>query len=295
MIEKTISSILQSARKPLLSYEFFPPKDETGWLRLKNTAGSLRKTEPDFVTVTYGAGGSQAHRTMDACEMLRDMGYSPVMPHLTCVGSSRSKIDDVADDLFEAGYRNIMTLRGDPPKGQATFKPAIDGLMYAGDLVKQIKARNAEFCCGVAGYPETHPEAESPTADVAHLKQKLNAGASFVTTQLFFENHSYFDFVSRCRSEGIDQPILAGLLPPVSIAQIRRITNLCGAGLPESLESQLIETKDDPVASAEVGIQWTANQIEELVAHDVPGIHLYILNREQPGLSESITGQFQRG
>lgn len=250
----------------------------------------MRTTEPDFVTVTYGAGGSEAHRTMEACEMLRELEFAPIMPHLTCAGSSRAEIDGVADDLFEAGYRNVMALRGDPPKGQTSFEPATDGLMYARDLVKQIKARQAGLCCGVGGYPETHPEAASREEDIAHLKQKIDAGASFVTTQLFSENQSYFDYVTRCRNAGIDHPILAGILPPVSIAQIRRITALCGSRLPEALEHSLQKTKDDPVAAAEAGIRWTANQIEELVSRDVPGIHLYILNREQPGLSESIIG-----
>lgn len=290
MSEETISELLRSAQKPLLSYEFFPPKDESGWQKLRNTAEALRATEPDFVTVTYGAGGSQAHRTMEACEMLRELNYAPVMPHLTCVGSSRSEIDRMADELYESGYRNIMTLRGDPPKGRTTFEQTPDGLMYAGDLVKQIKARQAGFCCGVAGYPETHPEAASSEADIAHLKEKLDAGASFITTQLFFENRNYFDYVTRVRNKGIDHPILAGLLPPVSIAQIRRITKLCGAKLPPALERGLLEAKDDPAAAAEVGIRWTAEQIEELVSHGVDGIHLYILNREQPGLSQSIIG-----
>jgi methylenetetrahydrofolate reductase (NADPH) len=289
-----IADLLHNRKRPLLSFEFFPPKDEQGLDTLKRAAEALRVAQPDFVTVTYGAGGSTRLRTFEVCDLLRGMGFDPVMPHLTCVGSSRAELGEVADEIHSRGYRNVMVLRGDPPKGETVFRPAPDGLAHASDLVALLKKRHADFCCGVAGYPEKHPEAASLDADLGHLTEKIAAGGSFVTTQLFFTNSFYFDFVRRCRNFGVLAPILPGIMPALSHKQIQRFTSTCGARVPPELERALRNVGDDADASAAVGIEWAVQQIEDLLANGAPGIHLYVLNRSRIALAPAVLECFAR-
>src|SRR5687768_3710221 len=181
-------SELFAQRRPLRSLEFFPPKDDAGVEALRATAKALKRMDPDFVSVTYGAGGSTRERTAQVSDVLRtEFGFT-VMPHLTCVGHSRAELSAVASRIYDGGFRNIMTLRGDPPKGETTFTPYKDGLRYASDLVGLLKNAHRDFCLGVGGYPERHPEAASLEIDLANLKRKVDAGADFITTQLFFDN-----------------------------------------------------------------------------------------------------------
>lgn len=293
MADPSIRSLLAGAKRPLLSLEFFPPKNEPAMEKFRATAEQLRAARPDFVTCTYGAGGSTRARTLEACALLRDLGLGPVMPHLTCVGSSRDELREIADEIYHHGFRNIMTLRGDPPKGELCFKPPADGLSHAADLVRLLKLRHADLCCGVAGYPEKHPESLSPESDVHFLREKIRAGGDFITTQLFYDNHVYFDFVARCRALGVTVPILPGLLPAVSLAQVHRICQMCGSRLPEELAARLRAAGDDADAAAHVGIEWVAAQIQQLLARGVPGIHLYILNRAESALAPAIVGCFE--
>lgn len=182
--DRLISQLLTT--QPIVrSLEFFPPKDEAGLLTLRQTATSLQRIAPDFVSVTYGAGGTTRDRTAQASAMLKNEFGFTVMPHLTCVGHSRAELGAAADQLHQAGFRNIMTLRGDPPKGDTEFRPAPDGLSHASELVQLLKSRHADFCLGVAGYPEKHPESLSLEVDLGHLRRKVDAGAAFITTQLF--------------------------------------------------------------------------------------------------------------
>lgn len=290
----TICELLRGRKRPLLSFEFFPPKDQRGLDALRYAAEKLSGARPDFVTVTYGAGGSTRERTLQVCDILREMGFGPVMPHLTCVGSSRAELAAVADELHGLGYRNVMTLRGDPPKGEKVFRPAADGLAHASDLVALLKGRHADFCLGVAGYPEKHPEAGSLEADIEHLHGKLAAGAEFVTTQLFFDNRFYFDFVQRCRNHGILQPILPGLMPALSYRQIERFVSTCGASVPPALAKALHEAGDDGEAAVEIGIEWAVRQIDDLLKNGAPGIHLYVLNRSRAALAPALTECFAR-
>lgn len=276
---------LFSRERPLLSMEFFPPKDEEGFAQLRQTASALKALGPDFVSVTYGAGGSTRERTALASRLLKEEFGLLVMPHLTCVGASRKEIGDVAAGLHQQGYRNVMALRGDPPKGETRFQAAPDGLRYAGDLVRLLKQRFPEFCLGVAGYPEKHPEAPSLEADLEHLKRKVEAGASFVTTQLFFDNAAYFRFVDACRQAGIEVPILPGIMPVLSLKQIRRFTEMCGASLPKPLTDRLEAAGDDQAAVERAGIDWAYQQVQELLAQGVPGYHLYVLNRARSALA----------
>ena len=260
---------------------------------LRTAAAQLLALRPDFVTCTYGAGGSTREKTLGICTMLRDLGYGPVMPHLTCVGSSRAELGEIADEIYAHGFRNIMTLRGDPPRGDTTFRPAADGLAHASDLAALLKSKHADFCCGVAGYPEMHPEAVSAEIDLANLKRKVEAGGDFITTQLFFDNRVYFDFVKRCRAAGITVPIVPGLLPAISLKQVQRMCAMCRAVLPPDLPRAMEAAGNEGEAAEYVGIRWAERQIEELIAGGAPGIHLYVLNRAKAVLSRELVRFFE--
>ncbi|MBW8782615.1 MAG: methylenetetrahydrofolate reductase [NAD(P)H] [Verrucomicrobia bacterium] len=283
-LDRPISSLFAEDR-PLRSLEFFPPKDDEGVSHLRATAIALKRIAPDFVSVTYGAGGSTRERTAQVSALLKDeLGFT-VMPHLTCVGHSRTELNALADRIHDGGFRNIMTLRGDPPKGAAEFQVAADGLRYASELVALLKARHADFCLGVGGYPEKHPEASSLDADLDHLKRKVDAGAAFVTTQLFFDNAVYYRFVAQCRARGITVPIVPGIMPVLSLKQIQRFTSMCGTTLPEKLVKRLEAAGDSTDAVEAVGIDWALTQIRDLLAQGAPGYHLYILNRAKSALA----------
>ncbi|HEY4246389.1 MAG TPA: methylenetetrahydrofolate reductase [NAD(P)H] [Lacunisphaera sp.] len=282
--DQPISELL-ATKRAVRSLEFFPPKDDAGVEALRQTATALKRISPDFVSVTYGAGGSTRERTAQVSRLLRnEIGFT-VMPHLTCVGHSREELNDVADQLHAGGYRNIMTLRGDPPKGQSEFIPYKDGLRYGSDLVALLKARHADFCLGVGGYPEKHPESPSAAQDLDALKTKVDAGAAFVTTQLFFDNDVYYRFVDRCRARGITVPIVPGIMPVLSLKQIRRFTEMCGATLPEKLVKRLEAAGETTEIVETIGIEWALTQIRDLLAHDAPGYHLYIMNRAKSALT----------
>ncbi len=278
-------SELFAAKRPLRSVEFFPPKDDAGVEALRQTATVLKRISPDFVSVTYGAGGSTRERTAQVCDFLKHDFDFTVMPHLTCVGHSRADLAEIAQRIYASGFRNIMTLRGDPPKGQTEFVPYKDGLRYASDLVALLKSGHSDFCLGVGGYPEKHPEAATLEADLANLKRKVDLGAAFVTTQLFFDNTVYYRFVEKCRAIGITVPIVPGVMPVLSLKQIQRFTSMCGATLPQKLICRLEAAGEQPEVAEAVGIDWALMQIRDLLAHGAPGYHLYILNRAKSALA----------
>jgi methylenetetrahydrofolate reductase (NADPH) len=278
-------SQLFAQQRPLRSLEFFPPKDDAGVEALRATAAALKRMQPDFVSVTYGAGGSTRERTAQISALLKnDFGFT-VMPHLTCVGHSRDELRSIADRIYENGFRNIMTLRGDPPKGSNEFKVAAEGLRNANELVSLLKSAHDEFCLGVAGYPEKHPEAANPDLDLENLKRKVDAGAAFVTTQLFFDNTLYYRFVERCRAAGIKVPVVPGIMPVQSLKQIQRFTQLCGATLPRQLIIRLEVAAENTDVVETIGIDWALTQIRDLLANGAPGYHLYILNRAKAALA----------
>ncbi len=279
-----ISSLLAQNR-PLRSLEFFPPKDDVGVEALRQSAAALQKIPWDFMSVTYGAGGSTRQRTTQVSELLKDEFGFTVMPHLTCVGHSRGELDAIADQLHGEGFRNIMALRGDPPKGATEFTPAPDGLRYAAELVTLLKARHPDFCLGVAGYPEKHPEAPSLDIDLDNLKRKVDQGADFITTQLFFDNAIYYRFVDKCRASGITLPIVPGIMPVLSFKQIQRITAMCGASLPNQLTRRLEVAAENSDVVEIMGIDWALSQIRDLLKNGAPGYHLYILNRAKGALA----------
>lgn len=283
MSRKIISKLEQGNK--VFSVEFFPPKTEEGARQILRTANALKAHKPDFVSITYGAGGSSRERTIDYGELLRDLFNFEVMPHLTCVGHSKDELAAILEGFQKSDFKNIMTLRGDPPKGQKDFKPHPEGLAYASDLVAFIKERYPDFCLGVGGYPEKHPEAVDMVTDLANLKKKVDAGADFITTQLFFRNADYFHFVNECRKVGIEIPIVPGIMAALSFDQVNRFCGFCGATVPRELAGKLELVKSDEQASESVGVDWAYQQVRELLEKGAPGVHLYILNRSNAAIT----------
>ena len=263
--------------KSIFSLEFFPPKNESGGERMLKTAAILQPYNPDFVSITYGAGGSTRQTTMQYARILKnDFGFE-VMPHLTCVGHTKDELLEILEDFSKEGFCNIMALRGDPPKGENHFRPVAGGLSYATELVSLIKEYFPHIGIGVGGYPEKHPESPDKQLDLLHLKEKVDAGADFITTQLFFDNQAYFQFVSECKVAEIVIPILPGLLPVLSIGQIERFCQMCEASLPSLLGERLKKSPEED--QARIGSNWAKEQVEELLNGGAPGFHLYALNQ----------------
>ena len=282
--DRPISELFAQGR-PLRSLEFFPPKDDAGVEALQQTAAALRRIGPDFVSVTYGAGGSTRERTAQVSALLKQEFGFTVLPHLTAVNHTRAEISAIADAHHARGIRNIMALRGDVPRDLTPETAFKDGLRYGSDVVALLKRLHPDFCLGVGGYPEKHPEAPTADADLAHLRRKVDAGAAFVTTQLFFDNDAYYRFVDRCRAGGIAVPIVPGIMPVLSLKQVRRMTGLCGASLPGRLVTRLQAAGDQAEIVESIGIDWALGQIRDLLAHGAPGYHLYILNRAKSALT----------
>jgi methylenetetrahydrofolate reductase (NADPH) len=271
-----------TAAEPMISIEFFPPKSDDAAGQLLDTAERLSAFKPEFASITYGAGGSTRSRTLKYARKLhQDFGYN-VMPHLTCVGHSKQELTQIIGEFKSAGLSQIMALRGDPPKGANDFTAHPNGLCYANELVGLIKEVYPECVIGVAGYPEMHPEATSASRDLENLKRKVDAGADFVTTQLFYDNQLYFNFVANCSKQGITSPILPGLMSITSRSQAIRFCKMCGTTIPAELDAQLLAAGQDSAAVEAVGIEWTYQQARELLEKGAPGLHLYILNRSTP-------------
>jgi methylenetetrahydrofolate reductase (NADPH) len=268
-----------SAGRPLFSFEFFPPKDDAAAAQLMATLADLKLLKPDYVSVTYGAGGSTRAKTLELVARIKNEIGIETMAHLTCVGHSKAEVRAILKDLKDRGIENILALRGDPPRGETSFKPHPDGFRYANELAEEVARMG--FCFGVAGYPEKHPEAPSLEVDLQNLKRKVDAGASFVTTQLFFQNAYYFDFVAKAQAIGIRVPILPGIMPVTNYAQIQRFTALCGASLPNNLKEELEAVQGDLDAVAHIGIRFAAHQCEQILHKGAPGIHFYTLNKSR--------------
>ncbi|MCB9497774.1 MAG: methylenetetrahydrofolate reductase [Fibrobacteria bacterium] len=265
---------LPSASTPTLSFEFFPPKTDEGWSDLRQTLLASDDLGLDFVSVTYGAGGSTREKTVDLCsEIHRDHGLD-VMAHLTCVGHSREEIDRVLDQLAVAGVQTILGLRGDPPKGQSDFVPHPDGFAHASDLLAHI-ARRGGFRTACAFYPEIHPEATSAASDLEFLKLKQDNGASFAVSQLFYDVDAFLSFRDQARAAGVSIPLVAGVMPIGSLAAARRFVK----HVPESVVSAIEAAGSEPAAIAEAGIVQATEMIVRLVSEGVEGIHLYTLNK----------------
>ena len=273
-----IDQLLATADEPVFSFEFFPPKTEEGADKLRETLGTLRELGPDFVSVTYGAGGSTRGLTLELTKWIkRDLGIE-AMAHLSCVGASRDELCVILDSLVDAGIENVLALRGDPPQGSTAWRPHPDGLRYSSELVSLTGSRYP-VSVGAACFPEVHPEAADRASDLRFLKQKVDSGASFLITQLFFDNDAYFRFVEEARAVGIEVPIIPGIMPITDVGQIKRFTDICGASIPRSLLEQLESRAQCPDAVLELGVSYATLQCAELLARGAPGIHFYTLNR----------------
>ena len=271
-----IREMLQEGRT--ISFEFFPPRNADGIPAVLDTVTELTAYCPDFISVTYGAGGSTRHFTEQITVEAKQSAGVEVMAHLTCVGQTVEELDGVLQRLDDAGIENVIALRGDPPRGEEHFVATEGGFSHASDLVTHIRA-NYDFGIAAACYPEGHTEAESLERDLEYAKLKVDNGADFLITQLFFDNNDYFAFADRADAAGIDVPVIPGILPVLSAPQIRRFTALCGSRIPPDLDAELDRLADDDDAVRDLGVEYAARQVEELWASGVPGVHFYVLNR----------------
>jgi methylenetetrahydrofolate reductase (NADPH) len=266
---------------PAVSFEFFPPKTDAGFQQLFQTIEELKPLEPSYVSVTYGAGGSTRAKTVELVERIQRDATIRAMAHLTCVGHTAEEIGSILDDLWRAGIRNVLALRGDPPAGQSQFVATEGGFGYASDLVSYVKSRH-DFCVAVAGYPEGHPQCLNRTRDMEHLKRKVDNGANFVVTQLFFDNADFYRFRDEARAMGINVPIIAGIMPITNVSQIKRFVSMCGAKIPHRLLRKLeaVET-NAPDSIHQVGVDYASMQCRDLLFNECEGLHFYTLNKSK--------------
>jgi methylenetetrahydrofolate reductase (NADPH) len=269
---------LIAQHNPVFSFEFFPPKTPEGLETLYETIRALAPMEPGYVSVTYGAGGATRDGTVEVATTIKREHGIETMAHLSCVGEPQERIREILERLADGGIENILALRGDPPRGETEFQPPEGGLTSSSELAALI-SRDFDFAIGGACFPEVHPEAPSLEADIAFLKTKVDAGATFLITQLFFDNQAYWDFVPAAREAGIDVPIIAGVMPITSYTQIQRFCQLCEAVIPEPLAEAMEALNGDEHAEFELGVAYAARQCEELLAGGAPGIHFYTLNK----------------
>lgn len=271
---------LMNNGQPTVSFEFFPPKTEAGFATLFQTIDELRRMDPSYVSVTYGAGGSTREKTVGLVRRIQTELAIRSMAHLTCVGHTADELQKILDDLWDSGIKNVLALRGDPPAGQNQFVTTPGGFSYANELVKFIRAHK-DFCIGVAGYPEGHPQCLNKTRDLEHLKRKIDAGGCFVVTQLFFDNADFYRFRDRARTMGIDAPIIAGIMPITNVSQIKRFVSMCGAKIPHRLLTKLEAVEQDAEAVHRTGVEYAAMQCQDLLFNDADGLHFYTLNKSK--------------
>ena len=262
----------------MFSFEFFPPKTDEGQQTLEQTLSVLKDDAPDYVSVTYGAGGTTRDRTVEITKWIKqDLGIE-AMAHLSLVGEAEDRLVEILEEIAAAGIENVLALRGDPPRGETEWKAHPDGLSYSIELIRLIRER-FDFSVGAACFPEVHPEAADRESDLRYAREKVEAGADFLITQLFLDNELYFDFVEHARAAGIGVPIIPGIMPITNYSQIKTITGMCGATIPSELERELDGRADDPEAVAELGVAYATLQCSDLLARGAPGIHFYTLNR----------------
>lgn len=283
-----IKDILGQGR-PTLSFEVFPPKTEDNYETVENAAREIAGLRPAFMSVTYGAGGGTSRYTVDIAAALNNEYHVPTLAHLTCVSSSREKVHQVLKELEEKGIENVLALRGDIPKDGRTAHD----YRYASELIREIKEKG-DFCIGAACYPEGHVESANKTADIGYLKEKVEAGCDFVTTQMFFDNNILYNYLYRVREKGITVPVVAGIMPVTNVSQIKRICQMSGTYLPSRFKAIVDRFGDRPAAMKQAGIAYATEQIIDLIANGINGIHIYSMNkpdvaaRIQESLSEII-------
>jgi len=273
-----IDQIIDEAGEPIFSFEFFPPKTPEGEKNLYRALTELKPLDPAYVSVTYGAGGSTRDKTLEIVQRIKEEFDLEAMAHFTCVDQTVEEIQTTLARMREAGIDNVLALRGDPPQGQAEWTKTEGGLEYSHELVRLIRSDHP-FTVGAACFPETHIHATSPEDDLRFLKEKVDAGVDFLITQMFFDNALYFDFVERARAIGIDVPIIPGIWPITNVAQIQKVTEMCGATISGEMRAELDARRDEPEAALDFGVAYATLQCAELLHHGAPGIHFYTLNR----------------
>ncbi len=280
-----------------ISFEFFPPKTEADSNTLFQTITKLEELQPSFVSVTYGAGGSTRQLTHDLVLRIKQTTTLEPIPHLTCVCHQQEEIADILGRYAAAGVENVLALGGDPPRDRGNYDRSQDSFRFAEGLVEYVRGSYRDFGIGVAGFPEGHPGTPNRLEEIEYLKRKVDAGADYICTQLFFENRDFFDFRERCELAGIQAPLIAGIMPITSLAGMKRMAQLAlGARIPARLQRALARCQDDPEAVRNVGVHWATEQCRDLLDQGVRGIHFYTLNRsdatrqiyQQLGLRDSM-------
>lgn len=272
-------------QQPCFSFEFFPPRTPESAEQLYKTMVDLVLLRPSYASVTYGAGGSTRELTHGLIIRIHEHTGLTVVSHMTCVGSTKADIGEILREYQEHGIDNIMALRGDPPKGETSFRQPEGGFAHAGDLVAFVRGSFPTMGIGVAGFPEGHPETPNRLIEMDYLKAKVDAGADYICTQLFFDNRDFYDFCERCEIAGITVPIIAGIMPVASLKGMRRMAELAlGARFPARLIKSLVRAKDDEYVER-VGIHWATEQVRDLIDHGVKGVHFYTLNRSKATLT----------
>jgi len=261
--------------KPTLSFEVFPPKEESNYESVERAAFSIAELKPAFMSVTYGAGGGTSRYTIGIASDLQRRCKVNALAHLTCVSSTRGEVRERLLQMQEAGIENVLALRGDIPKGG----PTASDYRYASELIRDIKELVPDICIGAACYPEGHVESENKTADIVHLKEKVEAGCDFVTTQMFFDNHLLYNYLYRIREQGITVPVVAGIMPVTNVKQIARIVGMSGTCLPPRFKAVLDRFGDRPAAMKQAGIAYATEQIIDLIANHVNAVHVYSMNK----------------
>jgi methylenetetrahydrofolate reductase (NADPH) len=276
---KKIIDLYKSSSKPIFSFEFFPPKSLEGELKLKQVISELKKLNPAFVSVTYGAGGSTRDKTIELCAEIQTSFSILSMCHFTCVGFDEQGIFNTLKLIESKNIYNVIALRGDPPKGSGKFVAHPNGFANATELIQFIRKQQFPFCLAGGCYPEKHPDAPTLEIDIQNLKKKVDAGAEFLITQLFFSNPLFYKFRDMAVKQGIHVPIIPGIMPITSFSQIERFKELANCEIPNSLIKELEAVKDQPQVFLTKSIEFTVNQCKDLLANEVLGIHFYTLNQ----------------
>jgi len=269
-----------------LSFEVFPPKTESSFESVKHATEEIAKLRPSFMSVTYGAGGGTSKYTLDIAKNIKERYGVPSLAHLTCVSSTKETVSERIKDIKAAGIENIMALRGDIPAGLENADRSSWDYKHAVELVRELKESNSDFCIGGACYPEIHPESENQKEDIKYLKEKVDAGCEFLTTQMFFDNNLLYNFLYKIREAGITVPIIPGIMPITNAKQVERAVKLSGSFMPQRFKSLVDKFGHDPDAMKQAGIAYATDQIIDLYANGITHIHVYSMNK--PDVAEKI-------